>query len=296
MKLRLLGIAAGGGFPQWNCACQQCEQCRQADGSSASTHACIAVRGLDNGWTLLNATPDVHAQIEGERELWPGPSVRSSPVSGVILTDAEFDHTIGLLHLREGASLDVWATPAVIELLSTEFPIRDLVSCYADFRWNPMEPGQAMTVGKGFTVTAFTVSDRAPRYSARRRLPDAVVALRLTDQISGKTSVWAPQVPSWSAISSCIDGADVVFVDGTFWSDEELIHAGAGDLPAEAMGHLAVGGDAGIAQELSRANVGRRLLVHINNTNPILDPCSMERRTLSELGIEVAPAGLNLEL
>jgi pyrroloquinoline quinone biosynthesis protein B len=306
MRLHVLGVAAGGGFPQWNCACDLCTRCRRGEGPTPTSHAGIAVRGDDGRYCLANATPDVHAQIEATPELWPTPApegaalpARGTPIASVVLTDAEFDHTIGLLLLREGASLDVWGTPAVLEILAEDFPVRRLLDRYAEFRWRELTQGKPAPVLPGVTVTPFAISDRAPRFSSRPDRPAAVVALCFENPSTGKRALWAPQVPAWTdEVRAAVAEVDVAFIDGTFWTADELIRTGAGTLAAPAMGHLPVGGDGGIAEELPATGPPalRRYLAHINNTNPILDPRSPERAHLGVRGIEIAPSGTSLDL
>jgi pyrroloquinoline quinone biosynthesis protein B len=309
MRLHVLGVAAGGGFPQWNCACDLCARCRRDEGPTPTSHAGIAVRGDDGSHCLANATPDVHAQIEATPELWPTRAAagaplpaRGTPIASVVLTDAEFDHTIGLLLLREGAALDVWGTPAVLEILAEDFPVRRLVDRYAEFRWRELTPGKPARVVPGVDVTPFVISDRTPRFAARPEAPGAVVALRFDDPATGGSALWAPQVPAWTdEVRDAVAAVDVAFVDGTFWNADELIRTGAGTLAAPAMGHLPVGGHGGIAQELSATGTRqpprpRRYLAHINNTNPILDPRSPQRAHLGVRGIEIAPSGTSLDL
>jgi pyrroloquinoline quinone biosynthesis protein B len=297
MRLDVLGVAAGGGFPQWNCACGLCDRCRRGDRLSPSTHACLAVRGDDARWCLANATPDVHTQIEQHPDLWPGPGVRSSPIASVVLTDAEFDHTIGLLLLREGAELDVWGTPAVLEILAGDFPVKRLLERYARFSWRELTPGKPAEVLPGVAVTPITISDRTPRFASHPGMPDAVVALRYENPATGAAALWAPQVGEWNDdVRAAIDGVDVAFVDGTFWTADELVRTGTGNLLAPAMGHLPVGVPGGIAEALGSTPVPRRYLAHINNTNPILDPDSPERAALAAAGVEIAPSGTSIEL
>jgi pyrroloquinoline quinone biosynthesis protein B len=300
MRIQVLGVAAGGGFPQWNCACDLCARCRRGEGPEPTTHAGIAVRGDGGGgWWLANATPDVLAQIEAHPDLWPGPAARSTPITSVVLTDAEFDHTIGLLLLREGASLDVWATPAVLDILHDDFPVRRLVERYASFHWRELTPGEPAEVVPGVDVTPLAISDRCPRFSREPERPDAVVALRIEDRSSGGSALWSPQVGAWTdEIRDAVAGVDVAFVDGTFWVGDELSGAGAGTRGAAAMGHLPLSGPDGLAAHYAATGGDgvRRLLAHINNTNPILDPASPERAELAALGIEIAPSGTSLDL
>jgi pyrroloquinoline quinone biosynthesis protein B len=199
--------------------------------------------------------------------------------------------------LREGASLDVWAAPSVLELLAAEFPVRDLLSRYADFRWKELPVGRPVDVEVGITVEAIPVADRAPRYSRRPNLPGAVVAVRIADAVTRRTAVWMPQVPSWSAeVEAALRGTEAAYVDGTFWSADELVRTDTGHRLAGDMGHLPVGGVGGIAANLAGSSVPRKLMVHINNTNPILDPSSTERQALSAAGIEVPPDDLVITL
>jgi pyrroloquinoline quinone biosynthesis protein B len=261
-----------------------------------STHACLAVSGGGKRWWLVNATPDVHHQIHATSVLHPGPGVRESPLAGVVLTDAEFDHTIGLLMLREGAELDVWGTTSVLDTLEREFPVRRLLDRYARLTWRALTPGLGVTLDEGLHLTAIDLGDRLPRYSEKARAAGAVVAYLFENPASGRRALWAPQVGGWSdSLLAALERADVAFVDGTFWSADELVRTGTGALDASDMGHLPVGGTGGVAQRLA-AVAASAYLVHVNNTNPVLDPASSERRQLDELGVAVPDAGLTLEL
>lgn len=302
MLLHCLGVAAGGGFPQWNCACGGCRKARSQP-EIVSAHAGLAVSGTGERWFLLNATPDVHHQIAADRRLHPGPGVRATPVAGVLLTDAEFDHTIGLLVLREGSSLRVLGTAPVLSALTDHFPVRGLLRDYAELSWEVVEVGRPIELDERLRVTAFRAGTKAPRYvapsPASRSWPagDWEVGYRLEDPVNGTAAVYAPVVPEYSAeIVDQLSTADCVFVDGTFWTDDEMARAGTGERTGRSMGHLPISGPDGSAAALAALPVKRKIYIHINNTNPVLDAASPQRRSLDDLGIEVGRTGLEVEL
>jgi pyrroloquinoline quinone biosynthesis protein B len=295
--IHCLGAAAGGGFPQWNCACRQCRRARSQAGSG-SPHASVAVSGTGERWFLINATPDVRQQIASDQRLHPGPGVRDTPLAGVLLTDAEFDHTIGLLILREGSELTVYGTPAVLSALTDHFPVRRLLTDYAGLRWEEIAPGQPVRLDERLLVTPFVVGGKRPRYVAGAAPASGwVVCFRLADPVSGAVAVYAPVLPSWSAaLARALESADCVLVDGTFWTDDEMLRTGTGQRLASQMGHLPVSGPAGSAAQLAKLRARWKVYTHVNNTNPVLDPASPQHRYLAELGIEVAAAGWEAEL
>lgn len=300
MFLHCLGVAAGGGFPQWNCACAGCRKAR-AKPEIGSTHAGLAVSGDGERWFLLNSTPDVHHQIAADPSLHPGPGIRTTPVAGVLLTDAEFDHTIGLLMLREESSLTVYGTYPVLEALTLWFPVRELLREYANFSWSLIEIGKPLDLDDRLRLTAFLTGSKAPRYMGRSRLhgpsTEWEVGFRLEDKVTGGTAVYAPTLPRWDEkFAEQVASAECVFLDGTFWTDDEMSCQGAGSRTGRSMGHMPVSGEDGSARALAALPAKRKIYTHINNTNPILDEGSKERRWLTELGIEVGRAGLEVEL
>ena len=297
MFIHCLGVAAGGGYPQWNCACDRCRTARSRP-EIGSPHAALAVSGTGERWFLLNATPDVHRQIESDRSLHPGPGPRDTPLAGVLLTDAEFDHTVGLLLLREGSALTVYGTAVVLEALADRFPVRDLLRDYADWSWCETQLGKPIQLDDRLQATPFAVGSKSPRYvSEPRKANSWVVGYRLEDTTTGGVAVYAPSVSAWDpALVDQLAGAECVFVDGTFWTDDEMARAGTGSRTGRSMGHLPISGPDGSAVRLAELAGVRRIYTHINNTNPILDEGSAERRELSELGIDVGRAGLEIEL
>lgn len=300
MFIHCLGVAAGGGYPQWNCACAGCRKAR-AKPEFATHHAGVAISGDGDKWFLLNATPDVHHQIAADPSLHPGPGIRTTPVAGVLLTDAEFDHTIGLLVLREGSSLTVYGTYPVLEALTLWFPVRELLGDYADLSWSVLEVGEPVELDARLRVTPFLTGSKAPRYLGRSQLrgpsSEWEVGYRLEDKVTGGSAVYAPTLPRWDAsFAEQVASADCVFLDGTFWTDDEMSCQGAGSRTGRSMGHMPISGSDGSAYALAALPAKRKIYTHINNTNPILDEDSQERRWLTDLGIEVGRAGLEVEI
>jgi pyrroloquinoline quinone biosynthesis protein B len=259
----------------------------------------LAVSAAGNHWYLLNATPDVRFQIESFPKLHPGPGLRQTPVRGVLLTDAELDHTLGLLILREGASLEVLATDTVLTALAEAFPVQKILHSYASFRWQKVKPGEAFLLDEGrLRVQGFRLGAKQPRYVTSLKMTgDWVIGYRFEDMESGGVVVYAPAIEAWTKeLDAHLSGARCVFIDGTFWTDHEMVQMGVGRLTACEMGHLPISGAGGSAERLTALPIVRRVYVHINNTNPILDAESSEKHLLTSMGIEVAWDGMELEV
>ncbi|HEX2133135.1 MAG TPA: pyrroloquinoline quinone biosynthesis protein PqqB, partial [Actinophytocola sp.] len=271
MRVRLLGTAAGGGFPQWNCACPLCSACRAGSPDvPARTQDCLAISPDGREWYLLNASPDIRAQLIAEPALAPGPGPRDTPLRGVLLTDAELDHALGLMLLREGGGLSVWAPPAVRHALADGFPIRDVVARYGQWRWHPA--GSAVA---GLDVATLAVSDKRPKYARDSTAAGPwVVAYRISDPVTGGSLVYAPCLASWPPdFDEFVAGATCVLLDGTFYSAREMTGTGTGTAAQRAMGHVPIDGpDGSLARIRSLATSGTRwMYTHLNNTNPVLD-------------------------
>lgn len=235
----------------------------------------------------MNATPDVTHQLARHPELHPPTSPRASPIRGVFLTDGELDHVLGLLHLREGTGWTLYATPPVLRLLREDLRVLPALERYTEVAVHPLEGG--LELG-GLEVRTVQTSRRRPRYAPEGE--GSVVALVLTDRASGGSVVYAPGVSELSqALGACIAGAAVVFFDGTFFTDDEPIRMGISRESARAMGHVPVSGPDGSARWLAELPAAHRLYVHLNNTNPLLDPASEARARIRELGLEVAEDG-----
>ncbi|CAM3881668.1 pyrroloquinoline quinone biosynthesis protein PqqB [Cohnella lubricantis] len=303
MQIRILGASAGGGLPQWNCACPNCRRARAGDPAvRPRTNDSLAVSADGRAWVLLNASPDISCQIEAAPQLQAGPDVRGSPIAGVLLTDAELDHTAGLLQLRQSAELSVWAPRPVLAALVRSFPVRSIVEPFASFRWEEARPRESFPLFEGrVKVCSFSLGSKPPRYAdgtrSERLGGDWVVGYRLEDTATGGVAVYAPGVERWSEeLERHAADTDCLLVDGTFWRSDELQTLGISDWSAADMGHLAVSGSGGTMEKLVRLPVRRKIYIHINNTNPMLDENSPERRQLDALGIEVGYDGMELEV
>jgi pyrroloquinoline quinone biosynthesis protein B len=292
MRALILGSAAGGGLPQWNCACATCTAARSG-GAVPRSQSSIAVRADGGPWLLVNASPDVRQQLELLRE--PDAPVRSSPVDALLLTDAELDHTIGLLVMREGdRPLAVYASRAVQEALTVAFPVARVLEHYSGIAWRLLEPGSTAVLPGGLVVESFPVPGDPPRYVGADQEPFGV---GLTFRDGDASLTYVPAVGSLDAeLLARLAASDCALVDGTCWADDELASHGIRGPTATAMGHLPLSGPAGSMQRLRHLSSTRVILAHVNNTNPILVETSPERGAVQAAGLEVAYDGMVIEL
>jgi pyrroloquinoline quinone biosynthesis protein B len=301
----LLGTAAGGGIPQWNCACTTCAGCRAGTtGVAARTQDCVAISADGHGWYLLNASPDLRVQLSTCARLAPGPAPRQTPLRGALLTDAELDHTIGLLTLREAADFTVWAPPTVLHALARAFPVPDIVSGYNPWTWQPLGR-EAFWLGEdpGLRCSALRLTHKVPKYAARAASPTGddhwAVAYRIEDPATGRALVYAPTLREWTpAFDRFLNGANCLVLDGTFYTANEMSATVAGGEQAvdtqRAMGHLPITGPDGTLAHLRDHPNLRCVYTHINNTNPVLDAESHARATVEASGAEILPDGAEL--
>jgi pyrroloquinoline quinone biosynthesis protein B len=306
MHVRVLGAAAGGGFPQWNCLCSNCQRLRQGRfQGSARSQTQLAINGGSEGWFLINASPDLRYQIESFPLLHPhSESLRQSPIKGVVLTSAEVDAALGLLLLRESQPLVVYATEAVRTLLMEYNNIFGVLRRQPDqVRWRTIVPGTPFELqGNCSTVsircTALSTGGRFPGHvpldTARDLDPaEAIIGLFL-EQGSGRIGFF----PGIHAISpellEKLEQCDAILFDGTFWSDSELIRIQGEAKTAREMGHLPVGDSKGTLEELATLVRPRKIFIHINNTNPMLDEDSPEYARVRASGWEMAFDGMGL--
>ncbi|MCY4757152.1 pyrroloquinoline quinone biosynthesis protein PqqB [Pelomonas aquatica] len=310
MKILVLGSGAGGGYPQWNCNCRLCNGQRSGTlQASARTQSSIAVSPNGEHWLLLNASPDLGHQIRSNAALHPRGGLRGSPIRAVLLTDAQVDHTTGLLSLREGAPLELYCTSSVFEDLSGGLPILTTLGHYCGVRWHRIPIGGEQTAAAldvegfpGIKVRALAIPGSVPLYSTRRWGASAGdnIALLIEDANTGKRVFYAPGLAHVGDPElAWMQEADCVMVDGTFWTEDEMIDAGLGARSASDMGHLSQtgrSGPPGMLAVLDRLSTRRKVLIHINNSNPILDECGEQRRILALCGIEVAHDGMEIEL
>jgi pyrroloquinoline quinone biosynthesis protein B len=284
VRVRVLGSAAGGGFPQWNCHCGTCEAARAGVRARPRTQSSLAIRGDDGPWFLVNASPDARQQLE---TLTPrrADGVRAPPVAGVLLTDAEIDHTAGLLLLRESTSPVRVFGDARVERALSETVLR-MLARFCGVEWQTLEAGRTTRLdGSSLVVEPFAVAD------------GEASGLVFRDSATGGVVTYAPALARWDErVLSRFAASDVVLVDGTFWRDDELAQLGISHRRAQDMGHVPLSGPGGTLAALARLDGPRKVLVHINNTNPILLEDSPEREEVVRAGVEVAYDGLEVDL
>lgn len=296
MWLRVLGSAAGGGSPQWNCGCPVCAAVRSGAGP-ARTQSSVAVSADRRRWFLINASPDVRTQIEAFPGLHPRGD-RTSPLDTVLLTDAELDHTLGLLLLREArAGLSLCATPAVHKTLCDGSGLLRTLERYCRVDWRAVVPGAELPLADGLSCRAFDVPTTKRARFGPGEDHGRVVGFRLTDERSGGVLVYLPAVQALTpALRAEIQGVQCLLIDGTCWRDDELVRLGLTGKTSREMGHLPIDGPDGSLAQLPSLAVGRTIFVHMNNTNPILLADAPERRVVADSGMEVAMDGLEVEV
>ncbi len=308
MKVMVLGSGAGGGFPQWNCACAQCDGIRSgAIKASSRTQSSIAVSVDGSDWLLINASPDVGTQIRHIPLLHPRRSdgLRHTPIRAVMLMDSHIDHVTGLLSLREGKPLELYCTASVHEDLTHGLPILNVLKHYCGVHWHQVKtdhPSFSIPELPGLSFTPHELKGKAPPYSPHREhpTPGDNIALLVRDDNSGATLYYAPGLASVGTHEhDAMMQADCVLVDGTFWTHDEMITAGLGKKSAADMGHLpqqSQTGLPGMIETLSHIKARRKVLIHINNSNPILHDFSPERAELTRHNIELAYDGMEITI
>jgi pyrroloquinoline quinone biosynthesis protein B len=261
-------------------------------------HASLAVSADGCDWFVVNVTPDIRMQIEATPALRPNDGLRGTPIRAALLTDAELDHTLGLLQLREGSRIAVYATATVLEALSDGMPIRRVLEPYTELDWREVCPGVAFDLDAELTVETLALRGSPPRYASHETVGDDwVVAYRFTDSTTGAVAAYAPAVAGFTpALEEFLGTAEWLFFDGTFWADDELRAAAGRPLSASETGHLPISGAHGSARRLASLPASRKVYVHVNNTNPILDARSPERMELAARGLEVGEDGMEVEI
>jgi pyrroloquinoline quinone biosynthesis protein B len=298
VRIRILGSAAGGGFPQWNCRCATCEAAREGVRAQPRTQSSLAIRGDEGPWFLVNASPDARQQLEA---LTPGQvdGVRAPPIAGVLLTDAEIDHTAGLLLLRESdAPVRVFGAEGVERALRQGYPVLAMLERYCGAEWQTLEPEQARPLdGSSLSVERFEAGGDAPRYLSGSDVELEASGFVFRDRAGGGVVSYVPGLGRLDdRVLARFAASDLALVDGTFWRDDELARLGISERSARDMGHVPLSGPGGTLEALARVDGPRKLLVHINNTNPILLEESPERKAVLGAGVEVAYDGLEIAL
>jgi pyrroloquinoline quinone biosynthesis protein B len=302
--VRVLGSAAGGGFPQWNCTCPPCRAVRTGSRPCVPrSQSSIAVSADRQQWFLFNASPDIQSQIESFPDLHPDDG-RVVRLQAVLLTDAELDHTLGLLLMREGRGLEVHATESVHETLTTGSGVLRTLEAYCPVKWQPVLPGAEVPLGNGSNGLSYRAFDvptdkrmRFPSPSTHAATHGRVVGYRVTDTSSGRSVVYLPCVQQLTPdVLEELADCSGLLVDGTCWRDDEMPSLGLASKTSRGMGHVPIFGPGGSLELLSPLPIDRKVYIHINNTNPILLEDSRERRLLDRHGMEVAADGLELHI
>lgn len=303
MIVRVLGSAAGGGVPQWNCACRNCEAARE-DRAPRRTQSSLAISADGARWLLLNCSPDAATQIEAFPPLHP-PAPRGTPIAGMLFTDANIDHIGGLAVLRQrgghgGFIIRSSATVREIAAAQPGFapftaPPHSWLDAPSDGTL-PCSGDGGDLIGSALDVAIIEVPGTTPGYAGRRSVPGAVVAYEITDRRTRKPLLFAPVFRAIDeTLRAAIARAAVAFLDGTFYNDDELVEAQLLDKHARALGHQPVGGDDGTLAQL-RGTRTRIVFTHLNNSNPMLDSGSAAYAQLREFGAELAYDGMELTL
>jgi pyrroloquinoline quinone biosynthesis protein B len=307
LTIRVLGAAAGGGFPQWNSNSDACRRAREGDPAApVATQASIAVSANERDWLVVNASPDLRAQIEANAPLRPANGLRSSPIVAVILTNGDVDALAGLLHLREGTPFALYADERVLDVLTAN-PIFDVL----DLRYVPRRPleisvwqnvRKADGTDIGLGVRPFPVPGKIPLYLEGNMQEAGIVdaessTIGLEIRAGDDSFFYIANCAALPESLACeIADARLVFFDGTLFTDDEMIRQGVGKKTGRRMGHMSLDGPDGSLAKLAPLGIGRKIFVHINNTNPILLKDSPARRQVETAGFEVAFDGMEVRL
>ncbi len=301
MRVRVLGSAAGGGFPQWNCGCENCALVRVSDPRvTARTQDSIAIEASsrDGRWLLVNASPDVLRQIEATPALHPR-ARRDTPIAAIALTNGDLDHTLGLFSLRESQPLVIYATARVWRGLAERNTIaRTLARFEGQVTHRLLVLGEPVDVPElGLSITAFAAPSKLPVHLVGLEEPHAEDNVGLRISSGNKVATYATAVKNAESVIDRFADSDALFLDGTFWSSSELVSQGLSKARAEDMAHHPLSGLQGsLAALASLSNVRRKILTHINNTNPILRSDAPERKEALAMGWEIAHDGLEVLL
>jgi len=308
LRVVVLGAAAGGGVPQWNCGCPVCKAARSEHPELQSTQASIAISANGDHWFLINASPDLRQQLIATPQLHPrAGELRHSPICGVILTNGEIDAVAGLLSMREGSKFTIYAHERVLAILRSNSIFNVLNE--NNVRRQPVavdqvfEPSLPDGSPSGIEVLPFAVPGKGAWYLEGKAHPAGqgaagdTLGLRITDKASGKYFYFlAACAGVTDELKSRLAGSALIFFDGTVWRDDELIVAGLGNKTGQGMGHIAMSGASGAIAGLAGLDIGRKMFLHINNSNPALLRGSAERKTAEEAGWQIPADGTEITL
>jgi pyrroloquinoline quinone biosynthesis protein B len=308
LRVVVLGAAAGGGVPQWNCGCEGCRAARKGGPELHRTQASVAFSGDGENWFLINASPDLRQQLNATPQLHPrAGALRHSPIAGVILTNSEVDAVAGLLSMRESSPFTIYAHEKVLAILASNSIFNVLNEKHVRRQpiaiREPFEPRLTDGARSGLEVLPFAVSGKSAWYLEGKAHPGGssgdgdTLGLKITDKSTGKYFYFiAACADVTDALKAEIDGASLVFFDGTVWRDDEMIRAGLGHKTGKSMGHVAMSGDDGAIARLADLDIDRKIFLHINNSNPALLPASPERKQAEAAGWQIPADGTEIVL
>lgn len=308
LRVVVLGAAAGGGVPQWNCGCAVCRAARTDHPEIRNSQASVAVSADGDHWFLVNASPDLRQQVTNAPQLHPRPgALRHSPIAGVILTNGEIDAITGLLSMRESSPFDIYAHPKVLAILKANSifdVLRDdnvrRIAIEVDAAFAPRLPDGAPS---GLEIVPFAVSGTSAWYLRGKDHPGGAAStgdtlgLKIAHPASGQyLYVITACAGVDDALKARLKGAPLLFFDGTVWRDDEMIRAGLGNKTGQSMGHIAMSGESGAIKQLADIGIGRKIFLHINNSNPAWLHASPERQQLERAGWEMPAEGMEIVL
>jgi len=309
LRILVLGSAAGGGFPQWNCGCPNCRRAREGDPAAvARTQSTLAVTADNENWFLLNASPDLRQQITQSPPLHPARGSRHSPIAGVVLTNADVDHIAGLLTLRERQPLTVYATRRVHDVLADNIVFNVLNAECVERRSFDLSDEIELSLPDGqpagIAVQLFPVPGKVALYLEKSgagpsfgTVAEDAVGAKITSRSDGRSFFYVPGCAAMPAdLADRLRGAELVFFDGTTWTDDEMRTTGVGVKTGRRMGHMCMSGSDGAIAAFAGLDVRRKIFVHINNTNPALLSDSPERAEAEAAGWEIAEDGMDIAL
>ena len=307
MRIEILGSAAGGGFPQWNCACRNCQALRAGSFQGKSrTQTQVAISNDDRSWFLLSTSPDLRQQIEATPALHPRKNGRDSPIAGVLLTSADLDQITGLLSLRELQPFRIYCTASIRRILRQDNSVFAMLNRVPQqVVWTDITAGESFKLttaagqDSGLLCETFSLHSRYPMYAAQSAglSPQEASLGLIVGSSSGPRMAYLPAVPEVdSSLLERLATVDLLLFDGTFWSDDELIKVLGSGATAREMGHIPVSSEVGSLQKLKALRRPRKIFVHVNNTNPMLDESSPEYREVRAAGWEIAEDGWRFDL
>jgi pyrroloquinoline quinone biosynthesis protein B len=309
MRIKILGSAAGGGFPQWNCNCRHCESVRAGTFEGKSrTQTQVAISNDDRAWFLLNTSPDLRLQIEATPALHPQGAKRDSPIAGVLLTSADIDQIAGLLSLRELQPLRIYCTPSIRRILQEDNSMFAMLNRVPDqVSWTEIGSEESFPLlnvagnDSGISCAVFSLGRRYPAYVSGERVAslkpeEALLGAILTSSSGARLAYMAAVPAADDALLRRLEETDLLLFDGTFWSDDELIRVQGSGSTAREMGHIPMSGAEGSLRKLAGLRRPRKVFVHINNTNPMLDESGSAYAEVRAAGWEVAEDGWSFDL